>query len=171
MSSVKTLSAILFVVTRALCFFYAALALQAGIALATGWSLRLDEAQTRFYVLLPFTDISYLTGIYHLFYVIFGFLLPMALYSLFFGLLGNVFRAFLSSRLFTEKHVRDLRWFYRGNFVLPATVTVIFSLYDGVEGEILYLIGLHAVIGLLAFYMAAIYQQGLSLQQEQDLII
>ena len=47
-------------------------------------------------------------------------------------------------------------------------LAVIFSIID--EG-VFVLVLLHAILGIFAYFIAAIFQQGVQLQTEQDLII
>jgi hypothetical protein len=57
------------------------------------------------------------------------------------------------------------------NLTVPAMVTIIF-LFARIEiRDTVMLMFLHAVIGVFAFFMAAIFKHGLLLQEEQDLTL
>ncbi len=171
MNSVKIISKILYYITRIVAWIYFIIFSHSTFALATGVGLNIDMVKKRFGIILPFTEKNYLLGIYQWYYIIFGFLLVMFLYGLFFWLLSNFFKGFLQKRLFTEANINNLKWFYWGNLLVPTIVFLIFVTYENVESEAFALIILHAVVGILAFYIAAIFQHGLSLQKEQDLFI
>lgn len=141
------------------------------IALISGWGLVIEK-EIYFIVNLPFTNIGILRGDFNLSYIIFMFLGPLGLYGLFFLLLSNTIRAFFQPKLFTETGVRHLKRFYLANVCIPGLFILFTSFFCPVESptsELLIL--LHLVIGLFAFLLAAIFKQGLKLQNEQDLFI
>lgn len=171
MQTVKIVSRILFYFARLLSFLYAAMAINSLIALSTGRWLLLDDTGKFFKVCFPFTQRAYLIGDYNLPYIIFDFLLPLALYSLFFLLLSNVFKQFHQPRLFTHKGVTHLTRFYRSNFIVPGVAVLLSAFFSVVDDIALPIIFFHAVLGIFAFFLAAIFKQGLRLQSEQDLFI
>lgn len=171
MNNVKIISKILFYITRFLAGFYLLMALHSAIALLTGWSLNIKEDGKYFQIYFPLTKKGILNGDYNLPYILFEFLIPMALYGLFFLLLSNVFKVFYQPRLFSENGVKQLKRFYLGNFIIPGIVVLIVSFIDEPEIDGIMVIGLHAIIGVFAYYLAAIFKQGLALQHEKDLFI
>ena len=171
MHTVKIVARALFWFSRMLAILYLALTALSLIALTTGYGLRLAENQSKFQVLLPFTQQSILLGDYNAAYILNYFLAPVALYGCFFWLLGNVFRVFYQQRLFTIQGVRQLRIFYLANFIVPLLVLFLHSFFVEVEEETMVLTVLHLTIGVFAYFLAAIFRQGLQLQNEQDLYI
>jgi len=171
MRNVKLISRVLFYITRFLTGFYWLMALHSGIALLTGWSLHLRENGKYFQVYFPFTQTPVLNGDHNLPYILLEFLLPLALYGLFFYLLGNVFRVFFQPKLFTAKGVKHLKRFYLANFIIPAVMVLLVSCIDEPDTDGIAVIVLHGIIGIFAFFIAAIFKQGLDIQNEKDLFI
>lgn len=171
MDAVKILSKILFYLARLLAAIYLGSAFHSMIALATGWSLVYRENAKFFSVCFPFTQTPFLTGDNNFAYMVFGFLVPMSLYGVFFLLLSNVFKVFFQARLFTENHIKHLRWFYLANLILPTVVTLLSRIFSEVDEIAGVLIGLHFLIGIFTYFLAAIFKQGVHLQNEQDLIV
>ncbi|MES2776520.1 MAG: DUF2975 domain-containing protein [Bacteroidota bacterium] len=171
MGNVKLISRILFYFTRVIAAFYFIMAAYAAMTLVTGWSISFRESGKYFQVLIPFTKTPILNGDNNLPYIFFEFLGPLSLYGLFFWLLGNVFKVFFQPRLFTGNGIKHLKRFYLGNFIVPGVMVLIVSLIDNPGTEGISVIILHAIIGVFAYFLAAIFKQGLNLQNEQDLII
>jgi len=171
MNNVKTMARFLFYSTRIVAYLYAAIALHSGIALVTRWSFRTSENGRHFQILFPFTPTAILNGDNNLHYTLFEFLIPLSLYSLFFFWLSSVFKVFFQPKLFTENAIYRLNRFYLANFIAPGLMLVIVSITDHFEAEALVLVMLHAVIGIFAYFLAAIFKKGVNLQKEQDLII
>ncbi len=78
---------------------------------------------------------------------------------------------FFQSKLFTQQNIVHLRRFYLLNLTVPIVATVLSSFFVPVEGVVWALATVHFVLGAFAYFLAAIFQQGLNLQREQDLII
>jgi predicted permease len=89
---------------------------------------------------------------------------------LFLWLLGGVFQAFKQERLFTKKGFSQLSRFYSVNLTVPVLILIILAVLGQEVQDIIRITFLHLVIGVFAFFMAAIFKQGLFLQEEQDLI-
>ncbi len=171
MNNVKLVSRFLFFITRFLAGFYFLMFTHSGIALLTGWSLKFKENGKYFQVCFPFTKTAILNGDYNIPYIFLEFLIPMALYGLFFLLLGNVFKVFFQPRLFTNTGITHLKRFYLGNFIIPTVMVLLVSFIDEPEIDGVMIIVLHAIIGVFAYFLAAIFKQGLVLQNEKDLFI
>jgi len=170
MNTVRAIAKVLFILTRITALGYLLSFFLSAIAFATGFGLNLIEQKTRFEIAYPFTRQPYLLGEYSSGYIL-AFLLLLALYALFFFLIGNVFRVFCQSRLFTENGIKQLKRFYTSNLVFPiAAVLVVTPFYD-IDSPVAILVILHAFLGIFSYFMAAIFEQGVSLQDEQDLII
>jgi hypothetical protein len=171
MNAVKVVSRILFYVTRALSMLYFFMVALSLLALTTGWGLLLREGGKYFTVYYPFTKTAFLNGDYNSTYIIFYYLLPISLYGLFFLLLGNAFKVFFQAKLFTPYGIKQLRVFYLANCIVPGSVLLLISIFGVVEREAMLMAGLHFTIGIFAFFLAAIFKQGVQLQNEQDLYI
>jgi hypothetical protein len=171
MNNVKTISRILFYITRAFAFFYFACVLLSSIELLSGWWLNFYENDKYFQVCLPFTETPLLNGDYNPPYILFEFLMPLFLYGLFAFWLGNVFKVFFQPKLFTANSIKHLQRFYLANFIIPALMVGVVSFIDQPEISFVMVIVLHAVIGVFAYFLAAIFKKGVNLQNEQDLII
>lgn len=170
MRTVRTISGVLVVITQLASLGYLLSFLLSGVALSTGWSLKLTNGESRFEIMYPFTDSPYLLGEYNRGYII-AFLVLLGLYSLFFFLIGNVFKAFTKSRLFTVYGIKQLKWFYVANIILPSVTAFVISGFYRIDNIVEILVILHALLGVFTYFMAAIFEQGVRLQNEQDLII
>lgn len=172
MQNVKTISKILFYITRFLAILYFSISVHSMIALITKWSLKLKDNGKYFQICYPFTQKPFLVGDNNLGYMIFNFLLPMSLYGLFFLLVSNVFKVFFQPKLFTVIGVKHLRLFYLANLILPSLTVLLASIFTNkVEDPAEVLIMIHFILGIFAYFLAAIFKQGLKLQNEQDLYI
>lgn len=171
MNKVKIISRLLFYITRLLALVYFAMALHSIIALVTKWSLHFKDGEKYFQVSFPFSNTVYLVGDYNLPYIIFDFLMVLIFYGLFFLLVSNVFKVFFQPRLFTEYSIKHLKIFYLANLIIPVLAVLAAAIFTQVDKEVTVLILLHFILGIFAYFLAAIFKQGLNLQKEQDLII
>lgn len=171
MQATRLISKLLFYFSRLMALLYGAFFLLSAIALSTGWGLELRESGRYFSVNYPFSKQHMLNGDYNASYIVLYFLSVIFWYFLFCWLLGNVFRLFFQPRLFTDTGVRHLRNFYLANFLLPIVHVIATLLFDTLEADAVALVLLHAVVGVFAYFLAAIFRQGLQLQKEQDLYI
>jgi hypothetical protein len=121
-----------------------------------------------FRLLLPFTQTPFLLGDYTVAYLV-SYLSTMAFYGLFLWMLSDVFKTFRQPKLFTPKGVLRLSRFYILNLVVPFVFLLLLLWFGQEIIDIVRIILLHLVIGVFAFFMAAIFRQGLILQEEQDL--
>ncbi|MDQ8014365.1 MAG: DUF2975 domain-containing protein, partial [Flavobacterium nitrogenifigens] len=104
-------------------------------------------------------------------YVLFDFLAPLSLYGLFFLLSSNVFKVFFQPKLFTQTGVLHLKRFYLSNLFIPSIVIFFAFFFVPLDNEVALFIILHGMLGAFAYFLAAIFKQGLNLQNEQDLFI
>ena len=135
----------------------------------TNTHLLINDKQT--IITYPFTDQSFLILDSNITYLIFSFLIPVLGYGLFFWLLSNVFKVFYQDILFTAENIVHLRRFYLVNIFLPTLLFIFTSLFMPIEHEMFLIIALHLVLGVFVFFMSEIFNQGLHLQNEQDLYI
>lgn len=171
MQTVKFISRILYYASCLMSVVFFWMAFNSIISLSTGSWLKLSEDKKYFKVCFLFTQKTYLGGVYNMPYILFDFLLPMLLYGLFFLLLRNVFKQFYQRRIFTQKGVTHLTRFYNGNFIVPSIAVLLSTVFSEVDEAVWILIGFHFILGVFAFFLAAIFKQGLYLQNEQDLFI
>ncbi len=171
MTTVRFVSKILFYLARFLAIVYFGMAVHASIALLTGWSLLFKDNGKYFQICYPFTQKPFLLGDNNLPYILFDFLGPLSLYGLFFLLLSHVFKVFFQPKLFTAYSIKHLKRFYLANFTLPSLAVLLAAIFSELDEGAVVLVFLHAILGVFAYFIAAIFQQGVQLQTEQDLII
>jgi hypothetical protein len=169
MKKTKIISKILFVITRGASWIYLLTALYGAISWITGTNIHIDELKR--IIQYPFTDVSFLILDNNLNYLVFAFLLPMLSYALFFLLLSNVFRVFYQEKLFTEFNILHLKRFYLTNIILPVLLVAFSAFFIEVEKGIFMILALHIFLGVFIFIFSEIFNQGLTLQNEQDLYI
>ena len=126
----------------------------------------LDDGSFR--IFYPFTENPFLLGDYTTSYLVSN-LLTITFYGLFLWLLSGVFHAFKQTKIFTRKGVMQLSRFYMINLIVPFVFLALLAVFGEEMIDIVRIILLHLVIGVFAFFMAAICKQRLVLQEEQDL--
>jgi len=171
MKTTHIVSRILFYVTRFLAILYFTLSSYSLLTLSTGWFLNFKDNGKYFQICYPFTEHPIMLGDYNVPYIIFEFLSPLSLYGLFFLLISNVFKVFFQPKLFTENGIKHLRRFYLSNLFLPSIIIFLASIFVSLDNEVSIFIVLHFMLGVFAYFLAAIFKQGLNLQNEQDLFI
>ena len=171
MKTTHIVSRILFYFTRFLSIVYFFLAFYSVFTLTTGLFLTFKENGKYFQVCYPFTSKPMMLGDYNLPYILFDFLAPLSLYGLFFLLSSNVFKVFFQPKLFTQNSVVHLKRFYLSNLFIPSIVILFAFFFVSLDNEVVLFIILHGMLGAFAYFLAAIFEQGLNLQNEQDLFI
>ncbi|MCR4034070.1 MULTISPECIES: DUF2975 domain-containing protein [Flavobacterium] len=171
MKTTHIVSRILFYFTRLLAVVYFFLAAYSVFTLVTGLFLTFKENGKYFQVCYPFTSHPLMLGDYNLPYILFDFLAPLSLYGLFFLLSSNVFKVFFQPKLFTQNSVVQLKRFYLSNLFIPSIVILFAFFFVPLDNEVALFIILHGMLGAFAYFLAAIFKQGLNLQNEQDLFI
>ena len=127
--------------------------------------------QNRFAINFPFTNQHFLLGSEYSLRYVSEMVLGITLYGVFFWLLGNVFKAFKQERLFTKSGLGYLKQFYLFNLLLYPVAVVIWSVISIEDFPFFAMIIAHAIMGIFIYFMAAIFAQGVNLQNEQDLYI
>lgn len=122
-----------------------------------------------FQIYYPFTTTPFLLGEYNAWYIGTS-VLTISFYGLFLWLLGDVFYSFKQTKLFTRKGFLKLSRFYIANLTIPILIFILLASFGKELNDIIRITFLHLVVGVFAFFMAAIFKQGLNLQDEQDLI-
>ncbi|WP_418511677.1 DUF2975 domain-containing protein [Corallibacter sp.] len=163
------ISKVLYYISRILGGLYLITGVYGLFSWVTNTHLLIKDKQT--IITYPFTEASFLILDSNTTYLIFSFLIPVLGYGLFFWLLSNVFKVFYQDKLFTAENIVHLRRFYLVNIFLPTVLTIFTSFFMPIEHEMFLLIILHLVLGVFVFFMSEIFNQGLHLQNEQDLYI
>lgn len=172
MKNVKIIATSLFYITRIVAILYLITTFYSLISLLTEWNYITREDGKYFSICFPFSETPFLNGENNLGYKLFNFLIPIGFYGIFFLLLSNVFNAFKQPKLFTKYGVSQLKWFYLANLTLPWLTILLASIFAGkIEEGLEWVAVIHFFLGVFAYFLAAIFKQGLQLQNEQDLFI
>jgi len=172
MNTVKPIAKLLLYISRLLAGIYFLTFVYALVTLVfKSDSLRVSAGLKQFEILFPLTHTPFLLGFYNGQYIWLEFLPIFILYALFFLLLSYVFFTFTQPKLFTHKGYNYLRIFYLANFTVPALMLVLTELLSEASFDAWAITGFHILLGIFIFFMAAIFEQGLKIQNEQDLII
>lgn len=129
--------------------------------------IRTDGSFAIFY---PFTSNPFLLGDYTNSYFLIS-TSTILLYGTFLWLLSYVFKAFKQTKLFIPKSVSRLEKFYLFNISVPILFLFFLAFFGHELRDAVIIAFLHIMIGVFAFFMAAIFKQGLLLQEEQDLTL
>jgi hypothetical protein len=176
MKSVRLLAGILYYLSRILSVIALSITVYATVVVLL---YEMDSSLTlpirvlgngSFQLFLPFTKTTFLLGDYTASYLV-SYLMIMAFYGLFLWLLADVFHAFKQPRLFTPSGVKRLSRFYLTNIIVPFVFILLLTIFGNELQDIVRITLLHLVIGVFAYFMAAIFKQGLVLQEEQDLTL
>lgn len=170
MYSVNIMARILLYISRLMALVYFITFVYAFFSLISNYSLFLHDHNNQFIIYLPFTHIPFLLGLYNPVYIWVEFLPIFLLYAVFFFLLSYVFNVFTQKRLFTHKGYYYLRIFYWANFTVPVMMLLLTELLSEASFDAWGIVGLHLLLATFIFFMAAIFEHGLRLQDEQDLI-
>ncbi|MDF0716389.1 DUF2975 domain-containing protein [Muricauda sp. 334s03] len=169
MKKTRVISKILYAVIRSLAWIYLVIALYGAFSWITKTNTQIEDA--RAVINYPFTDVSFLILDNNWSYFLFAFLLPVLSYTLFFWLLSNVFKVFYQEKLFTQPNIAHLKRFYSANLIFPIVLVAFSSFFIEIGKGIFIIVALHLVLGVFIFIISEIFNQGLSLQNEQDLYI
>lgn len=169
MRKTALVSKVLYTITRILAWLYLITGLYGAFSWISKTNIQVQGYQT--IINFPFTDSSFLILDSDTPYLLFAFLLPVFSYALFFWLLSRVFKVFFQNRLFTLGNIGHLKRFYMANLFLPTLLIGLSSLFIEIENEIYLIAVLHLFLGIFIFIISEIFNQGLTLQNEQDLYI
>ena len=159
------LAAVLFLITGIYAFAVLALSMYTNIP-----QLPIRVSDASFVIFYPFTKRPFLLGDYTLSYFLIS-TSTVILYGLFLWLLSCVFKAFRQQKLFIPRSVSRLERFYWFNVGVPVLFLVMLALSGQELRDVVLIVFLHLMIAVFAFFMAAIFKQGLLLQEEQDLTL
>ncbi len=171
MKLVRVISTIGFYLTKIIAIGYIATAFHVLSSAVLKLSTFKLLENNRFAIYYPFTSKNFLLGSENTTVYIFEMVTLLLFYGIFFWLLGNVFKTFRQKKLFTLQGVKHLKWVYVFNiFICP----ILFALLIAISVEdipYLPLLFAHVIIGTFALFLVAIFEQGLNLQNDQDLYI
>lgn len=172
MNTVKPIAKLLLHISRLLAVVYFITFVYALVTLTfKSGSLHLSADLKQFEIFFPSTHTPFLLGFYNGQYIWLEFLPLFILYAVFFLLLSYVFFTFTQHKLFTHKGYNYLRIFYIANFTVPVLMLLLTELLAEASFDAWAIVGFHILLGVFIFFMAAIFEQGLKIQNEQDLII
>ena len=150
---------------------YGLVSIYALICLFTGWNIVPFNDGTQLNILYPFSAKPFLILDNNGPYIVFSFLLPFLLYTVFFFLTARMFGVFKRPRLFTIPNHLRLKRFYVFNLLVPPLSIAVAFFFVEIEFIIGVLLVLHLIMGIFVWFVAAIFKQGIQLQNEQDLFI
>lgn len=178
MRIVRPIAMVFYYLTRILAFVYltstffiiTVLALKNCLPAADFLPIHISDA--RFEILIPATDKPLFLGRYTSWGII-EIALGMGLYGLFFFLLSRIFNAFRQQKLFTSQAIKSLSDFSKANLILPPAFLIFLYFHPDylVEGGEILVTSLHILLAVFALFQAAVFSEGFTLQQEQDLTI
>ena len=176
MHTVRKVASILRQLTRIAAFIFLATAVYSGALLLlsqhtsiSGLPIRFDQNGT-YIIFYPFTKQPFLIGELTTAYQLFSTTV-VALYGVFLLLLSSVFNVFSKPRLFTAAGVKVLIAFYWFNILAPGIFLLTLLFLGEDVSDAIMIVFLHTMLSVFIFFMAAIFKQGLLLQEEQDLIL
>ncbi len=169
MKKTALVSKVLYMITRVLAWLYLITGLYGAFSWISKTNIQIQDHQT--IINFPFTDSPFLILDSNTTYLVFAFLLPVFSYALFFWLLSKVFKVFFQNKLFTLENIGQLKRFYLANLFLPALLITFSSFFIEIENEMYLISVLHLFLGIFIFIISEIFNQGLTLQNEQDLYI
>jgi hypothetical protein len=171
MVEIKSAAKIISIISRVLAIAYFLMALYSIICLLTKCFITPYGEGNYLHINYPFTDKAFLNVDNNANYIFFSFLLPITLYALFFWLTANLFLVFSKPKLFTPVNLLQLKRFYLFNWLASFPAIIVSSFFVQIESAMWLLAAVHFVLGVFAWMVAAIFKQGLQLQNEQDLFI
>lgn len=171
MRSVKIISSVLYYLFKFVAIGYLATAFYTLVNCIFQAPFFEKIENNRFAINFPFSSKHFLLGSEFTTEYVAEMVLGITLYGVFFLVLSGVFNAFKQQKMFTHFGIKNLKQFYIFNlFVYPVSV-IIWSVITVEDFPFLAMIIAHLIMGLFVFFMNAIFEQGVKLQNEQDLFI
>ena len=171
MKTTRLISTVLYFVTSILAIGYITTSIY---VLISTWfklsSFKIIE-DNRFAIYYPFTEKPFLLGSEYTFQYVLEMVVGIGLYGIFFFLLSKVFYTFKQEKLFTLQGVSNLSRFYIFNIILAPLILIALAVISNEDLPYIVMISAHFIFGIFALFIAAIFRQGLNLQNEQDLFI
>ena len=171
MDKTKLAAKIASILGRIMAIGYISTALYSLLCLATKLFVTPYGEGQFMHINFPFSQTPFLNIDNNAAYIICSFLLPIILYGIFFWLVANLFSVFSKPKLFTILNLLQLKRFYLFNWLVPFPALIISSFFVETESIVWLLATIHGILGVFAWMVAAIFKQGLQLQNEQALFI
>lgn len=171
MKQSKNISKILYYLCLILSSGYLLTFVYSVFCVLTGFAVTPYKENLYLHINYPFTEQPFLNIENNYPYIILSFLLVLITYGIFFLLSAKVFKVFFQSKLFTEGNIVHLKRFYTYNIFFPLPIVITASFFVEVESIIWGLVFIHFMLGIFCYFLANIFNQGLHLQNEQDLFI
>ena len=171
MKLVRSISSVFFYVFKLIGIGYLATALYTLINCLFKGPFFEELEKNRFAINFPFSNRHFLLGTEYSVKYVAEMVLGIAVYGIFFLTLSGVFNAFRQKKLFTHVGIKNLRRFYIFNLLLYPVLAIVWSLVSIEDFPFVAMIVAHAIMGIFVFFIYAIFQQGVKLQNEQDLFI
>ncbi|GAA4233739.1 hypothetical protein GCM10022291_11560 [Postechiella marina] len=167
MFGTKSLSSYLFTLSRVVSVLILLLALFIIISILTNNMALLDG---RFAIALPVSNME-IKANYNL-KTIFTISSTLVFYAGYIYLLSLIFKTFKAEKLFTKTAVKYLKYFTVLNLIVfPFSYLFIrFVVMGGVKINIPFIV-LHVLVGVLSAFLIALFNNGYSVQKENDLTI
>lgn len=171
MGKTRIASKIISIISRLAGLGYFITAIYSIVCLATKWCITPYGEGKYLHINYPFSQMPFLNIDNNANYILFSFLLPVTMYGLFFWLTADLFLVFSKSKLFTLWNLLRLKRFYLFNGMAPFPAIVISSFFVETESIVWLLAVVHGILGVFVWLVAALFKQGMQLQNEQDLFI
>lgn len=171
MKNIKIIASVLHYVFIIVAFGYIITALYALLNCAFEAPFFEKLANNRFAINFPFSTKHFLLGSEFSIKYVAEMVLGIALYGIFFYVLSGVFNAFMQQKLFTHHGIKNLKRFYIFNLIIYPIFVLIWYLLSVEDFPFIGMIVAHAIMGFFILFLSAIFEQGVKLQNEQDLFI
>lgn len=171
MKSVKIIASVLYYVFKIIAFGYLITAFYTFVNCIFEAPFFEKLENNRFAINYPFSSKHFLLGSEFSTEYISEMVIGIGLYGVFFYLLSGVFNAFRQEKLFTHFGIRNLKHFYIFNLIAYPILAIVWSVISVEDFPFFAMIMSHLIMGLFIFFMNAIFEQGVKLQNEQDLFI
>jgi len=164
----KSLSTLLFYSTRLIMIGYGVFILFIIISLLSN-NFVITETD-RVHIHIPFTSSIIKANFNSL--TLIGIFCFTLFYALFFFVLSLVFKTFSAKRLFSKEVIKYLKWFTILNLILPIAYFVVGILINNrITADDIVPGLLHIGLGIFSAFIATIFKQGFTLQEENELTI
>ena len=171
MKLVRFISTILFYLARILAIGYLLTAFHLFVSVVFKLPTFKLMEHNRFAIYYPFTEKKFLLGSEYTFSYVTEMVLIIGFYGLFFWMLGSVFQTFRQKPLFTKNGIRNLKIFCIVNLIISPVLFGLLSVFSTEDMPFFPMITAHGIIGVFAYFLTAIFREGVGLQDEQDLYI
>ena len=171
MKSVKFVSSLLYHLFKLVAFLYLLTAVYVLINCSFEGPFFEKLDNNRFAISYPFSNKHFLLGSEYTVRYVTEMVLGLSLYAVFFFVLSGVFAAFKQEKLFTHVGIKNLRRFYQFNLMVYPVAMIVWSMFSREDFPYIAMLLAHLIMGVFIYFMCAIFEQGVKLQNEQDLFV